>query len=384
MLDMQFPKDYCIYRQLEPIMDFTPIRGRGAAANPAGRFAKTTASHGTDELDEFPEPAGDTTLTAEAIRSIVTRNRSPDLSFSQSINPYRGCEHGCIYCYARPSHAYLDLSPGLDFETRIFFKPDAAHVLRRTLSNPRYCCETIALGVNTDAYQPAEKKLRITRSILEVLADFHHPVAIVTKSALIERDFDLLAKLTQDNLVQVVVSMTTLDDELKRCMEPRAASPARRLQLIRKLVAAGIPTGVLIAPVIPGLTDTELDRLVEAAASAGAQHATYTLLRLPHEVEGLFSDWLGQHRPLQAGKVLSLLRQFRNGRLNEGAFGSRMRGEGPLASFLAQRFDAACRRYGIQHGRAAALNTQAFLVPAGEQHCDNGKHAAQLTLFDDG
>ncbi|HHQ13977.1 MAG TPA: PA0069 family radical SAM protein [Chromatiales bacterium] len=363
-------------------MPFTPIRGRGTARNPAGRFAKTTTTHEPDELDEFPEPASGTTLTAETIRSIITRNRSPDLSFSQSINPYRGCEHGCIYCYARPAHAYLDLSPGLDFETRILFKPDAAAVLRRTLSNPRYCCETIALGVNTDAYQPAEKQLRITRSILEVLADYHHPVAIVTKSALIERDLDFLTRLAQENLVQVVVSLTTLDDELKRCMEPRAASPARRLRLIRKLVDCKIPTGVLIAPVIPGLTDTELDRLVEAAAASGAAHATYTLLRLPHEVEGLFRDWLAQHRPLQARKVLSLLRQFRDGQLNDSSFGSRMRGAGPLAGFLARRFDAACRRHGIARGRAPALNTQAFHVPADEQH--DREQSPQLTLFNDG
>ncbi len=379
---MQFPKDYCMYKQLDAVMSLTSIRGRGTARNPAGRFAKTTTTHGPDELDEFPEPASSTTLTAETIRSIVTRNRSPDLSFGQSINPYRGCEHGCIYCYARPAHAYLDLSPGLDFETRIFFKPDAADVLRQTLSNPRYRCETIALGVNTDAYQPAEKRLRITRSILEVLADCQHPVAIVTKSALIERDFDLLTRLAQENLVQVVVSLTTLDDELKRCMEPRAASPGRRLRLIRNLVDAGIPTGVLIAPVIPGLTDTELDHLVEAAANAGAQHATYTLLRLPHEVEGLFSDWLWQHRPLQARKVLSLLRQFRDGQLNDSSFGSRMRGEGPLAGFLAQRFDAACRRYGISRGRGPTLNTQAFKVSARQQQY--GKRDPQLSLFDEG
>ena len=379
---MQFPKDYCTDKQLDAVMPSIPIRGRGTARNPDGRFATTTTSHGPDEFDEFPEPSCNTTLTAETIRSIVTRNRSPDLSFSQSINPYRGCEHGCIYCYARPAHACLDLSPGLDFETRIFFKPDAASVLRKTLSNPRYRCETIALGVNTDAYQPVEKRLCITRSILEVLADYHHPVAIVTKSALIERDTDLLVKLAQENLVQVVVSLTTLDDELKRCMEPRAASPARRLRLIRNLVDEGIPTGVLIAPVIPGLTDTELDQLVEAAAGAGATHATYTLLRLPHEVRGLFTDWLKQHRPLRVRKVLNQLRQFRDGQLNDPSFGSRMRGTGPAAGFLAQRFDAACRRYGILRGRAPALNTAAFRVPAGEPNSRD--HGCQLALFDDG
>jgi DNA repair photolyase len=340
------------------------IRGRGVAARPAGRFAKeATLPEPSD--DDTPAPAPETELIPETIRSIIARNQSPDIPFEQSINPYRGCEHGCVYCYARPSHAYLDLSPGLDFEQKIFTKPRAAAVLRQELSRRGYRCSPITLGANTDAWQPVEREQRITRQILEVLVEFRHPVSIITKSALVERDTDLLQDLARDNLVDVLLSVTTLDDELKRRMEPRTAGPRRRLETIRRLSAAGIPCGVLAAPMIPGLNDHELENILEAAADAGARYAGYVLLRLPHEVEPIFSDWLQAQYPLKAAKVLSLIRQSRGGELNDPRFGSRMRGTGPFAALLAQRFAAACRRYGFTRQSQAALDTTRFRAPAG-------------------
>jgi DNA repair photolyase len=343
-------------------VDRPPLKGRGSTSAMPGRFARTV--HEADpEADagrdgEGPSPA--TELRPEQARSIISHNDSPDIAFRQSINPYRGCEHGCIYCFARPAHAYVDLSPGIDFETKIFFKPDAPALLRRELGRPGYRCQPIAIGANTDGYQPAERRLGITRAILEVLAGFRHPVAIVTKSALIERDIDLLAPMAAANLARVMVSVTTLDDGLKRRLEPRTASPARRLQVIRRLTDAGIPTGVLAAPMIPALNDHELEAILECAAAAGARHAGYILLRLPHEVAPLFEEWLTQHYPLRKSHVLGLLRDMRGGALNDPCFGSRMRGKGALAGLLAQRFERACRRYGLNAGDMPALDTTAF------------------------
>ena len=342
------------------------IRGRGVTARPAGRFAKEQTLPEPDDCDgDTPDPAPATELFPETIRSIISRNQSPDIPFDQSINPYRGCEHGCVYCYARPSHAYVDLSPGLDFEQKIFTKPAAAPVLRQELSKRGYRCSPITLGANTDAWQPVERNLRITRQILEVLAEFRHPVSIITKSALVERDLDLLQDLARDNLVHVLVSVTTLDDELKRRMEPRTAGPRRRVETIRRLSAAGVPCGVLAAPMIPGLNDHELENILAGAADAGARFAGYVLLRLPHEVEPIFSDWLQSQYPLKAAKVLSLIRQVRGGALNDAQFGSRMRGAGPIAALLAQRFAAACRRHGFTRESEAKLDTTCFRVPAG-------------------
>jgi len=340
------------------------IRGRGVATRPAGRFAREETCPEPDD-DDPPAPAPGTELIPETIRSIISRNQSPDIPFEQSINPYRGCEHGCVYCYARPSHAYMDLSPGLDFEQKIYTKPEAAAVLRQELSRRGYRCSPITLGANTDAWQPAERELRITRQILEVLVEFRHPVSIITKSALVERDLDLLQNLARDNLVHVLVSVTTLDDELKRRMEPRTAGPKRRLKTVSRLSAAGIPCGVLAAPMIPGLNDHELENILAASADAGARFAGYVLLRLPHEVEPIFADWLQLQYPLKAAKVLSLIRQVRGGSLNDAQFGSRMRGSGPLAALLAQRFAAACRRHGFTRESEAALDSTRFRVPEG-------------------
>jgi len=340
------------------------IRGRGVATRPAGRFAREETCPEPDD-DDPPAPAPGTELIPETIRSIISRNQSPDIPFEQSINPYRGCEHGCVYCYARPSHAYMDLSPGLDFEQKIYTKPEAAAVLRQELSRRGYRCSPITLGANTDAWQPAERELRITRQILEVLVEFRHPVSIITKSALVERDLDLLQDLARDNLVHVLVSVTTLDDELKRRMEPRTAGPKRRLETVSRLSAAGIPCGVLAAPMIPGLNDHELENILAASADAGARFAGYVLLRLPHEVEPIFADWLQLQYPLKAAKVLSLIRQVRGGSLNDAQFGSRMRGSGPLAALLAQRFAAACRRHGFTRESQAALDSTRFRVPEG-------------------
>lgn len=342
------------------------LRGRGVAGRPAGRFARqeTLACNDHEDEDE-PSSAPETELFPEQIRSIISRNSSPDIPFGQSINPYRGCEHGCVYCYARPSHAYVDLSPGLDFETKIFTKPQAADVLRRELSRPGYRCQPIALGSNTDAYQPVERDLGITRQILEVLVEFRHPVSIITKSALVERDIDLLANLASDNLANALISVTSFDDELKRRMEPRAAAPRRRIETIRRLIGAGIPCGVLAAPMIPGLNDHELEDILSASAAAGARYAGYVVLRLPHEVEPIFAQWLEEQYPLKAAKVLSLLRQIRGGELNDPQFGSRMRGTGPFAALLAQRFAAACRRHGFTRQSEAPLSTARFRVPHG-------------------
>ncbi len=337
-------------------------KGRGAPGNPPGRFETLTHTREDDSWYAQETPAPRTTLEVDRARSVITRNDSPDVPFDRSLNPYRGCEHGCIYCYARPSHAYLGLSPGLDFETRLFHKPDAPRLLEQALRAPGYRCAPIALGSNTDAYQPVERGLGLSRAVLAVLRDFRHPVYIVTKSALVLRDVDILAELAGEGLVQVLVSVTSLDRDLARRMEPRATAPSRRLETIRDLARAGIPVGVLVAPVIPALTDGELEAILDAAAEAGARSAGYVLLRLPHEVRALFQDWLARHLPDRAGHVLSLLRQMHGGREYDARFGRRMRGGGPYAQLLARRFALACRRTGLD-GRCMALDCARFRVP---------------------
>jgi DNA repair photolyase len=343
----------------------TAWKGRGAVSNRAGRFESMSAEDFDDgwttETEERASPA--TRVHPDRTRSIVAHNDSPDVPFNSSINPYRGCEHGCIYCFARPSHAYLGMSPGLDFETRIFAKHDAPDLLRRHLSRPSYRPEVIALGANTDCYQPIEAKLGITRGVLEVLAEFANPVAILTKSALVMRDVDLLAGMAADRLAQVSISLTTLDADLARVMEPRASTPARRLQAMRELSKAGVSVAVLAAPMIPGLNDHELERILEAAAEAGAGTASYVLLRLPLEIGELFTEWLQEHYPDRAAKVLELVRQTRGGKLYRSEFGLRMRGAGPYAEMLEQRFDVAKKRLGLDE-RAYRLDTSRFRVPA--------------------
>jgi DNA repair photolyase len=346
----------------------TAVRGRGALSNPAGRYEKQRVVPIEEiEDDEAPAPLR-TTVTPEQARRIISTNDSPDIPFDQSINPYRGCEHGCVYCFARPTHAYLGLSPGLDFETRLFSKPDAHRLLERELRHPGYRCRTIALGANTDPYQPIEKRLGITRALLEVLAAHRHPVSIVTKSDLVLRDRDLIASLARDRLACVMLSVTTLDRGLARRMEPRAPVPGRRLAAMRELSAAGIPVGVLASPMIPGLNDSELESILQAAAEAGAGSAGYVLLRLPLEIKDLFREWLETHEPLKAPRVLGLVRDTRGGALYDSTYGVRMRGVGPHAELLRKRFEVACRRLSLRH-RPLPLETGLFRVPprAGDQ-----------------
>jgi len=336
------------------------IKGRGAADNPPGRFETLARSREPEaEIQSRPE----TVVTLQQARSIIARNDSPDLPFTQSINPYQGCEHGCIYCYARPSHAYLGLSPGLDFETRIFAKENAAELLRRELSRPDYRCELIALGANTDPNQPAERKHRITRGILEVLWEFRNPVGIVTKGSLIERDLDLLEPMAREGLVQVFVSIGSLDGEIARTLEPRAAAPYRRVETVRRLSAAGVPCGTLVAPIIPFLNDKDIEAVLEAVSEAGARMAGYTLLRLPWEVKDLFKDWLERNVPLKAKHIMARIRDTRGGRDNDPQFGSRMRGEGQYAELLARRFELACKRLGLNAGGRSRLDTAKFRRP---------------------
>ena len=341
-------------------MDGTAIKGRGAADNPGGRFEKLERSR--DEGDRI-EPHPQTVITLQRARSIISRNDSPDLPFNQSINPYQGCEHGCIYCYARPTHSYLGLSPGLDFETKLFAKENAAERLRAELSRPGYRPELISLGANTDPYQPAERKLRITRGILEVLWEFRHPVGIVTKGSLIERDLDLLAPMAAERLVQVFISIGTLDGEIARTLEPRAAAPYRRVETVRRLSAQGVPCGVFVAPIVPFLNDKDMEAVLEAVAGAGARTASFTLLRLPWEVKDLFKGWLEEHHPLKAAHIMARIRDMRGGRENDPEFGSRMKGEGQYAELLRRRFDVTCRRLGLSADRRGALETGKFRRP---------------------
>jgi DNA repair photolyase len=348
-------------------------KGRGAVGNPAGRFESTrleSADDGWGSLDEpVPNPA--TTLIAEFPRHAITTNRSPDVPFEQSLNPYQGCEHGCIYCFARPAHAYLNLSPGLDFETRIFHKPGLAALLAREISAPRYVCKVLHIGGNTDPYQPAERTLRSTRAVLELLLERRHPLSIITKGALILRDLDLLRALAERRLVSVYVSITSLDAGLKRTLEPRAASPRARLRVVSELTAAGVPVGVMMAPVIPALTDHEIETLLQAAVAAGARRAAFLMLRLPFEVAPLFEAWLREHHPDRADRVLNHVRDMRGGRLNDPRFGHRLRGQGPYAGMISSRFALACRRLGLNATAAPALDTSQFIrAPGVPQQAD--------------
>lgn len=338
-------------------------RGRGARSNPDNRFESATrelVDDGWGNLDAAPPPLR-TTLTVDSSRTVISYNQSPDVGFDRSINPYRGCEHGCVYCFARPSHAYLGLSPGLDFESRLFYKPEAAAQLRAELAAPGYRCAPIAVGINTDGYQPVERRLGITRAVLEVLRDCDHPLTIVTKSALVERDLDLLAPMAAKGLVQVAVSVTTLDHKLARRLEPRATAPRRRIELIGNLHAAGVPVAVMVAPTIPVLTDGELEDILAAAREAGASSASYVLLRLPHEVKDLFREWLAEHAPTQAAHVMERIRDSRGGRDYRAEFGERMRGTGIYADLIAQRFRLAHQRLGYTRG--PALETRHFRPP---------------------
>lgn len=331
------------------------IKGRGAASRVVGRFEKNV-SHGEDDGwgslyaydDTDPSTSAVTEIREERARSIISRNDSPDVGFSQSVNPYRGCEHGCVYCFARPSHAYLDLSPGLDFETILSAKTNAAERLRAELGKRGHVPHPIALGINTDGWQPIERELRISRACLEVLLEARHPVSIVTKSSLIVRDIDLLAELARHDLVHVMVSVTTLDNRLSSKLEPRAAAPHTRLKNIRLLREAGVPVGALLAPIIPMITDHEIEHILEAVHDAGAMSAGYVLLRLPHELKEIWREWLLLHYPDRAAHVMSLIRQMRGGKDYESAYGTRMRGEGPFAQLIEQRFRKAHARLGFE------------------------------------
>ena len=329
------------------------LRGRGAKSNAAGRYESHTrvlVDDGWDDGwrdDDLAPPPLRTEVIRDATRTIIARNKSPDISFDQSINPYRGCEHGCIYCFARPTHAYLGMSPGADFESRLFAKPNAADLLAKELSAPGYIPKVIAMGTNTDPYQPIEKKMRITRSILEVLRDFRHPVGIVTKSPLILRDIDILAPMAEDGLAKVALSVTTLDRRLARLMEPRAGTPQRRLQAIKGLSEAGIPTGVMFAPAIPALNDEELEAVLGAASEMGATTAGYVLLRLPLEIKDLFREWLDASVPDRAKHVMSLIRQMRGGKDYDSQWHTRMKGTGPYAEMIARRFHMAVKKLGL-------------------------------------
>ncbi len=346
-----------------------PLKGRGTALAPPNRFARQHAEGVDDGWPQDPDEflgvpgAPRTQVHADKAKRVLTTNNSPDIFFDQSLNPYQGCEHGCIYCYARPSHAYQGLSAGLDFETQIFAKHDAAKLLQAELANPRYQCKPIMLGANTDPWQPIERGLRITRAVLEVLVRTRHPVHVITKGAGVLRDIDLLADLAKDGLASAFVSLPTLDDALKRVLEPRAASPGARLRIIEALSKAGVPVGVMVAPVIPVLTDHELESILDAAHAAGAQRAAYIMLRLPFEVKDLFRDWLAQHFPLAAAHVMSQVQDMRGGRDNDPEFGSRMSGLGVVAQLTKKRFEIACRRLGLATGRGTSLTTGLFVRP---------------------
>jgi DNA repair photolyase len=346
------------------------LRGRGAVSNASGRYEKETrvlVDDGWNAKEEI-EPSLKTEILRDTSRTIITRNQSPDISFEQSINPYKGCEHGCIYCFARPTHAYLGMSPGADFESRIFAKPNAAELLRRELASPKYVPKVIAIGTNTDPYQPIERKLKIMRSILEVLWEFKHPVGIVTKSALILRDLDILAPMAEAGLVKAALSVTSLDPKLAREMEPRASTPPKRLAAIKGLAAAGIPAAVMFAPVIPALNDEELENVLSAAVSAGAKSAGYVLLRLPLEIKDLFREWLEANEPGRAKHVMSLIRSMRGGKDYDANWHTRMKGTGPYAEMIAKRFHLAVKRLSLNKEHRP-LDLSQFQKPAriGEQ-----------------
>ena len=345
---------------------------RGATINTEGRFARHVSQGIDDGWWQEEEPAPRTQLLIDHARSVISYNQSPDVPFDRSINPYRGCEHGCPYCFARPTHSYLDLSPGLDFETKIFYKPDAPELLRKELSRPGYRPAPVALGINTDGWQPVEKKLGLTRQLLQILAEHRHPVSIVTKSALIARDTDILADMAKEGLVQVAFSLTTLQPELARAMEPRAATPRRRLQAMHTLAEAGVPVSVLYAPVIPHLNDAELEAVLSAAFQHGARWAGYVLLRLPFELKEVFPAWLHDQFPNKAEAVLRQLRELRGGELYRTDYDQRMQGKGVRAELLQTRFKAACKRFGFSP-EFPTFNCAAFRVPG---------RAVQASLFD--
>ncbi len=356
------------------VVDHERRRGRGALSNTTGRYepmARVAFDDGWSSLEELPPFR--TTVSVDASRKIITRNDSPDIGFDRSINPYRGCEHGCVYCFARPTHAYLGLSAGLDFESRLFVKPEAAELLQRELAAPGYRPRVIAIGTNTDPYQPIERKYQVMRRILEVLDGAGHPVGIVTKSALVLRDLDILARMAERNLVKVALSVTTLDAGLARRMEPRAATPMRRLETLRRLSAAGVPTSAMVAPVVPALNDMEIERILDAAHAAGVREAGYVMLRLPLELRDLFSEWLKENYPHREEHVFRLIRDMRGGKDYDSKWGERMKGTGPYAWMIGRRFEVACERLGLNESKSK-LTTAHFRHPRPD--------SAQLSLFD--
>jgi DNA repair photolyase len=351
-----------------------PRKGRGALSNAVGRFEpeeRVAFDDGWGTADEEPAPLA-TTLIVDSTRTIIARNNSPDVGFDRSINPYRGCEHGCVYCFARPTHAFLGMSPGLDFESNLLAKPDAPALLEKELATPGYEPRMIAIGTNTDAYQPIERDMKIMRGILEVLERAGHPVGIVTKSALVTRDIDILSRMAKRNLAKVALSVTTLDPKLARTMEPRASTPPKRLEAIRMLAEAGIPTTVMVAPIIPALNDSEIERILDAAAHAGAKEASYVLLRLPLEVRDLFREWLMANYPDRYRHVFTLIRDMRGGRDYDSQWGTRMKGTGPIAWMIGRRFEIACEKLGLNK-RRSKLTTDHFAKPK--------RNGQQLSLF---
>jgi DNA repair photolyase len=348
---------------LDVAVDFERRRGRGAQSNASGRYeplARIAFDDGWRSLDELPPFM--TEVQVDSTRKIITRNQSPDIGFDRSINPYRGCEHGCVYCFARPTHAYLGLSPGLDFESKLFVKPEAAELLEKELAHPKYSPRVIAIGTNTDPYQPIERRYKVMRRILEVLDRTNHPVGIVTKSALVLRDLDILANMAQRNLVKVALSVTTLDPELARKMEPRAATPMRRLETLRRLAQAGVPTTVMVAPIIPAINDMDIERILEAAKMAGVKSAGYVLLRLPLEVRDLFQEWARANYPDRADKVIKIIRETQGGKDYDSKWFTRQRGTGPYAWLVGRRFQAACERLGLNE-RKTSLDISRFTPP---------------------
>lgn len=345
-----------------------PVKGRGATINPEGRFENFRREAFDDEWFQEPDEDGEArpkaVIAIERAKTVISRHDSPDVGFAQSLNPYRGCSNGCVYCFARPSHAYLGLSPGLDFETRLSAKVNAAERLREEIAKPGYKCAPLTIGVNTDAYQTIERDYRITRSILELCSETHHPVSLITKCSMVERDFDLLGPMAKRNLAHVTISITTLDHEISRYMEPRATAPARRLVTVKRLAEAGIPVNVNIAPVVPFITDHELESIMEAAVQAGASSAYYNLVRLPWEVKDIFRAWLDARFPLKAAHVMSRIHEMREGRDNDPNFGTRMTGTGLLAQLLRQRYEKACKRLGLDQRDEPQLDCSLFLPPS--------------------
>jgi DNA repair photolyase len=348
---------------LDVAVDFERRRGRGAQSNASGRYeplARIAFDDGWRSLDELPPFK--TEVQVDSTRKIITRNQSPDIGFDRSINPYRGCEHGCVYCFARPTHAYLGLSPGLDFESKLFVKPEVAELLEKELAHPKYSPRVIAIGTNTDPYQPIERRYKVMRRILEVLDRTNHPVGIVTKSALVLRDLDILTRMAERNLVKVALSVTTLDPEFARMMAPRAATPMRRLETLRRLSQAGVPTTVMVAPIIPAINDMDIERILEAAKMAGVQSAGYVLLRLPLEVRDLFQEWVRANYPERADKVIKIIRETQGGKDYDSKWFIRQRGTGPYAWLIGRRFQMAAEKLGLNE-RRYNLDTSRFTPP---------------------